>query len=104
MSDRAAPSGTGDRYARLYTFTLDAPSDVSITLESDEDTYMYLLEGHGRGGDVLYEEDDIDYPNNTNSSLSERLEAGDYTIEATTYYAQKQGDFTLTVAGLGSSQ
>ena len=103
VSDRAALSGTGARHARFYTFTLAAAADVTITLESDEDTYLYLVEGHGRTGTVLYEEDDIDYPSNTNSRISENLAAGDYTIEATTYFAQKEGDFTLTVAGLGSS-
>ena len=100
VSDRAAISGAADRYARFYTFTLDAAVDVTIALESDEDTYLYLLDGHGRSGTVLYEDDDIDYPSDTNSRLSERLEAGDYTIEATTYYAQKEGDFTLEIEGL----
>ena len=100
LSDRAALSGTGDRYARFYTFSLDEAGDVTIDLESDEDTYLYLLDGHGLNGTVLYEDDDINYPSNTNSRLSERLEAGDYTIEATTYYAQKEGDFTLSIEGL----
>ena len=103
LSDRAAISGTGDRYAGFYTFTLDAATDVTITLESDKDTYLYLLEGHGRSGTVLYDEDDIDYPSNTNSRLSESLEAGDYTVEATTYYAQTGGDFTLKIEGLSLS-
>ena len=31
---------------------------------------------------------------NTNSRLSENLHAGDYAIEATTYYARTSGDFT----------
>ena len=103
LSDRAALSGTGDRYSRFYTFTLDESADVTITLMSDEDTYLYLLEGHGRNETVLYEEDDIDYPSNTNSRLAETLQAGDYTIEATTYYADKSGEFTLTIEGLVTS-
>ena len=101
---RAALSGTGDRYSRFYTFTLDQAADVTVTLESDEDTYLYLLEGHGRSDTVLQEEDDIDYPSNTNSRLAETLQAGDYTIEATTYYADKSGEFTLTISGLDSTQ
>ena len=76
---------------------------MTITLESDEDTYVYLLDGHGRSGTVLYEEDDIVYGVNTNSWIAESLEAGEYTIEATTYIAQTEEDFTLTIAGLGSS-
>ncbi len=103
LSDKAALSGTGDRYARFYTFTLDEVADVTITLESDEDAYLYLLSGHGRSGTVLYEEDDIVYGVNTNSRLSENLNAGDYTIEATTYYAQTDGDFTLTIEELVAS-
>ncbi len=97
LSNRAAPSGEGDRYARFYTFTIEQSSDVTITLKSDEDTYLYLLDGHGRDGAVLYEEDDIEYGVNTDSMLSETLQAGDYTIEATTYYAGKQGNFELTI-------
>ena len=104
LSDRAALSGTGDRYARFYTFTLDSAADVTITLEASEDTYLYLLDGHDRNGTVLYEEDDIDYPSNTNSRLSETLQEGDYTIEVTTYNAQTSGDFTLTIGGLNPSQ
>ena len=103
LSNRAALSGAGDRYARFYTFTLDEAADVTITLESDEDAYLYLLSGHGRSGRVLYEEDDIVYGVNTNSRLSENLDAGDYTIEATTYYAQTDGDFTLKIEGLVTS-
>ena len=103
VSDRAALSGAGDRYARFYTFTLDEAADVTITLESDQDTYLYLLDGHGRNGTVLYEEDDIEYPVNTNSMMSESLEAGDYTIEVTTYYAQTEGDFMLTIESVGST-
>ena len=41
--------GEGDRYARYYTFSLDSTSDVTITLTSEEDTYLYLLEGDGQG-------------------------------------------------------
>ena len=104
LSDKAALSGTGGRYARFYTFTLEETADVTITLESDEDTYLYLLEGRGRSGTVLYEEDDIVYGVDTNSKLSENLQAGEYTIEATTFYAQTDGYFSLKIEGLGSSQ
>ena len=70
---------------------------MTILLESDEDTYLYLLSGHGKSGTVLHEEDDIEYGVNTDSRLSENLDAGDYTIEATTYYSQTDGDFTLDI-------
>ena len=104
LSVRAAISGAGDRYARFYTFTLDADADVTITLESEEDTYLYLLDGHGRNGTALYEEDDIVYGVNTNSRISETLQAGQYTIETTTYFTETSGDFTLTIEGLDASR
>ena len=104
LSEKAAPGGTGDRYARFYTFTLDEAADVTISLTSGEDTYLYLLEGHGKDGDTLHESDDIDYPSNTNSRLTGTLQAGDYTVEVTTYYAEKTGHFTLTVEGLSEEQ
>ena len=99
LSEKAAEHGTGDRYARFYIFTLDAAADVTITLESDEDAYLYLLNGHGKNGTILHEADDIQSGLDTDSELSENLQAGDYTIEATTYNAQASGDFTLTISG-----
>ena len=87
----------GERYyARFYTFTLDQESDVTITLESSEDTYLYLLDGHGKSGSVEAENDDVD-SNSRNSRIAKRLDAGDYTIEATTYDANTAGDFELEV-------
>ena len=101
LSEKDAPGGDGDRYAHFYTFTLDEAAEVTIELESDEDTYLYLLNGHGTDGDTLHENDDIAAGGlNLNSSLSVTLRPGNYTIEATTYAAGQKGDFTLTVNGL----
>ena len=95
----AAREGSGDRYAKFYAFTLGAESDVTVALNSVEDTYLYLRAGTSTDGAVLHENDDIDTDRrNYNSRIAERLSAGDYTIEATTYYAGKTGDFTLSVA------
>ena len=96
--------GEGDRYARYYTFSLEAASDVIIALTSEEDTYLYLLDAHGKDGRALYENDDITPGNDLNSRIEENLQAGDYTIEATTYHSQKTGDFTLEVSGIGRAQ
>ena len=41
-SDISAPSGSGDRYARFYTFTLDEAATVTVTLESS-DRYIPVL-------------------------------------------------------------
>ena len=101
-SNISAPGGSGDRYARFYTFTIDAESDVTIDLSSVEDTFLYLREGAGRDGNVLHENDDI-VSGNTNSQIQQTLSAGTYTIEATTYNAGVTGEFTLTVSGLPSA-
>ena len=92
----SAPSGSGDRYARFYTFTLDAESDVTIDLSSDEDTFLYLRTGTSTDGSPIHENDDRatgDY----DSGMLASLGAGTYTIEATTYAAGTTGSFTLTV-------
>ena len=102
LSDRTIKHDQRDRYARYYTFTLSEASDITITLVSEEDTYLYLLEGNDRTGTILYENDDISYGTNTNSRLSENLPSGDYTIEATTYDALNEGDFGLRMEGLVS--
>ena len=98
-------------YARYYTFTLSESSEVTITLESDADTVLYLLSGAGEDGEALHDNDDhadesdcaADLVRSTDSCIVESLDAGDYTIEATTYDPGKTGDFTLTVSGIGSA-
>ena len=98
-------------YAGYYTFTLTESADVTITLESDEDTILYLLSGAGKDGTALHDNDDhaaesdcaADLDSNTDSCITDTLDAGDYTIEATTYNAATTGDFTLTMEGLAQS-
>ncbi|MDE2938570.1 MAG: S8 family serine peptidase [Chloroflexota bacterium] len=96
-------SSVPDRgYARYYTFTLAEESAVTMELTSDVDTYLYLRPGDARAGDALHENDDIASGGvNLNSRISETLDAGTYTIEATTYAAGSTGAFTLTISGLG---
>ena len=95
--------GDGDRYARYYAFSLDSTSDVTISLTSEEDTYLYLLEGTGTDGTQLYENDDVVPSEDLNSQIEANLGPGQYTIEATTYYSQKTGEFTLEVSGIGGA-
>ena len=91
-----------DAYARYYTFSILRQFDVSITLESETDPYVFLLSGTGADADYLAENDDIDTGGrNFNSRVAITLEPGDYTIEATTYEQPAVGDFTLTVRGVG---
>ncbi|MYK03333.1 MAG: S8 family serine peptidase, partial [Gemmatimonadales bacterium] len=92
---------SGRGYARYYTFTLDQESTVTITLESDLDTFLYLRSGDAQSGDTLYHNDDIASGGvNLNSRISESLAVGTYTIEATTYSAGETGSFTLSISGL----
>ena len=95
---------SGRGHARYYSFTLDQQSEVTITLESDIDTYLYLRDGDSRSGDVADDRknDDIE-SGNTNSRLQLTLAAGSYTIEATTYSPDRTGSFTITVSGLGGA-
>ena len=96
--DASAPAGT--RYARFYTFTLDAPADITVTLTSQtvSNTYLYLLSGAGRNGEALHENNDIDAENgNYASRIAARLPVGSYTIEATAYNLNAPGNFTLSM-------
>ena len=91
-------------YAAYYTFTAK-DDEVTITLESAQDTYLYLREGDDvRTGAAAATNDDIDTAaRNYNSRITETLTAGTtYTIEATTYKAATEGSFTLTISGLGT--
>ena len=94
--DTACPStNKGGSYARYYTFELDARSDVTINLSSKQDAYLLLLGGAGRAGKIVASNDDIVPGNNRNSRIQTTLDAGDYTIEATTYDPGVTSDFTL---------
>ena len=95
-SDCASSTKEG-RYARFYTFTLSQEATVQIDLTSGRDTVLNLLEGAGRDGDVKANNDDV-ATGNTNSQIKETLEAGTYTIEATTFSEATTGDFTLNIA------
>ena len=84
-------------HARYYTFTLDASSEVTVTLESSAaDTYLYLREGDATSGTALHENDDHD--GKTTSQITETLASGTYTVEATTYRSGTTGSFNLTIA------
>ena len=84
-------------FAKHYTFTLQVDAEVTIDLSSSRDTFLYLLAGHGSGGTRRHFNDDAS-GSTFDSRLSVDLDAGDYTIEATTYSARTAGSFTVTVA------
>ena len=96
----------GVYYARFYTFTLAAAADVTITLSSDDAApHLLLLRGSGRGGAIVREASPVSVDPDTDEiaildtiSVTASLAAGSYTIESTTYYAGKTGDFRLSLA------
>ena len=99
---QSTESGRG--YARYYGFTLAEQAEVTITVNSDEDSYLYLRSGDGRSGTALNDhQGDDDAGGDRNAQIVETLEAGDYTIEATTFDAATAGTFTLTISGLGGT-
>ena len=84
-------------YAKYYTLTLSSSKEVTIDLESLTDPFLRLLDGAGTAGTVLATNDDISF-DNKNSRITTVLSAGTYTIEATTYQAERTGDFVISVS------
>ena len=85
--------------AKFYTFSLDAPSRVTIDLRSSVDSYLYLRKYSGLSGGWTARDDDSG--EGRNARFSRTLPAGVYTIEATTYERERRsGSFTLQIAGL----
>ena len=89
------PSVTGGgRLAKYYTFSIPHTTSVSIALGSHFDDFLVLRRGDLGG--ALVARDDDSGPGN-DSHIETILPAGDYTIEATTYWVQGiEGDFTLS--------
>ena len=115
MLSRAA--GTATAYPKaattptLATIHSRSPKrvEVTITLESEIDSYLFLLK---ESGEITAENDDIDRNSlNYNSrvtstiryylSITSTLGPGDYTIAATTFDEFETGEFTLIVTGIG---
>ena len=90
----------GRDLARYYTFQITQRGLVSINLTSSHDTYLYLRQGKGIvKGTSLYRNDDIGN-GNYNSGITRTLDAGWYTIEATTFHGGRTGPFQLEISGL----
>ena len=95
MSSQRGDSQT--RYfAKRFTFTLTADTNIVISLSSTQDSYLYVLNGHSATGTIRARNDDAD-SDTRDSRIETLLAAGVYTIEATTRQARTQGSFTLTV-------
>ncbi len=93
-------------YARFYTFTLTAQSEVTIDLTTPDasasagkvDAHLYLRSGTSTSGAAVAENDDRgETPLERDSRIERTLDAGTYTVEATTHAPETAGSFTLTV-------
>ncbi len=82
------------RYARFYSFTLIQSAEVTITLESDENTYLYLLRGSNKNSPVEASNDN-GITGTTHSRITRILPAGTYTAEATTFSNRRTGNFII---------
>ena len=89
-------------YALFYTFYLQEQSDVTIFLRSPVDTYLYLYSGMDTSAQYIDHNADITNTN-LNSRIERTLQAGAYTIEATTSGRQRTGHFTLETTGIDHS-
>ena len=102
-----ASAKRGDNYAaQYYRLTLDEESRVTLDLNSRAaGTHLYLWGGLNRSsGTPLAENSGISWGGSGfNSRIVRTLAAGSYTVEATTYGELDDGQFTLTVGGLGGS-
>ena len=89
------PSVTGGgRLAKYYTFSIPHTATVEIALGSHFDDLLVLRRGD-LGGTLVARDDDSGPGND--SRIYTTLLAGDYTVEATTFYVQGvEGDFTLS--------
>ena len=93
------------RYSDYYTFTLSAPKKVTIDLASTDqsNTHLYLFKGRHLRGELLEEDDNdgnVDPTTRTDNYFARivrTLQPGSYTIEATTHWANRTGDYTLSV-------
>ena len=91
---------SGVRYARYYSFTIRDRTSVTIDLTSPSvDTWLALYTGGGFGSTRI--EADDDDGDGQNARITRTLEAGTYTIEATTWSLMATGSFTLTVEPQG---
>ncbi len=88
------------RNAHFYTFQLTQQSEVTIHLTSPIDTYLYLRAGKDNRTSGAHAENDDIGGGNLNSRIVRTLNAGWYTIEATTYTRGRTGDFQLEISGL----
>ena len=93
--DCVSPNRSG-RLARYYSFRLDRTSNLRIDMSSSIiDPWLALRRGANiRGAQLAFDDDG---GSGLNSRIDQRLEAGIYTIEATSFRQGETGSFNLAL-------
>ena len=91
-------------YADFYNFLVEGTADRWVTIDltfinSDVDTFLYLVSGNTTAGTGYLERDDDGGDLYYDSRITRRLSPGTYTIEATTYSAYAKGSYRLAISG-----
>lgn len=86
-----------DRYAKYYTFTVPSRRTVTLALSPAEPTIARLIlrSGATQLGAVVNATSSAAAGENASVALS--LDAGTYTVEASSFYPAHSGEFTLSV-------
>jgi hypothetical protein len=82
--------------ALYYVFELSRTTEVQIDVESEIDSYVYLLRGDSPFGEIITRNDDGGI--GLNARISPQLAPGTYTIEAATSGSARTGQFTVTLS------
>ena len=78
-----------------YAFEVTSPTTVIIDLDSDEDTFLYLLSNDTNQIQEIISNDNDGTGNN--ARITQFLDSGKYIIAPTTFSAQKNISYVLTV-------
>ncbi len=92
-SDGTSATRSG-RYADVWTFTLPQRTDVTISMASSFDNYLILYSGSTPSSSSKITHDDDSGPG-VNAEIWWTLDAGTYSIEATSYSSGDTGSYTL---------
>ncbi len=90
-NDSCLSSYRSGAYAKSFSFKLNSAKHIDISLDSNKDTYLNLIDKSGNN--IAFNDDRGD--GSTNSRINMFLKAGEYKIEATTYYPSTLGDFSI---------
>lgn len=82
-------------YAQFYEFELSNAVDMTASLYSSVDNYMFLLKWNGVIWEKIDKNDDAN--NTTNAQIIKILTSGRYRLETTTYDAGRTGEYTLSI-------